>query len=108
MAPLPAMQLPDHFCSAEARNLFYDGQYKPAMELADRNNQAAIAHLQELQRLYDERGRAGDIAGQNGLATAAKDYGPVAADAFRARSAYDGIFARMLAVPIRACAAGEG
>jgi hypothetical protein len=107
LAPVPELGLPDHFCSAQARNLFYDGRYKPAMELADRNNKAAIGHLQELRRLYDERGRAGDIAGQNQLAAAARDYDPVAADAFKARSAYDATFAKMLDVPIRNCVPGE-
>jgi len=104
---VPELALPDHFCSAQDRNLFYDARYKPAIDLADRNNQAAIGHLKDLQRLYDERGRAGDIAGQNQLAAAARDYDPVAAEAFRARSAYDAAFTRMMAVPIRDCAPGE-
>lgn len=105
LAPLPEVRLPNQFCSAEARNLFYDSDYKPAMEQADSNNKAAIAHLQALQRLYDERGRSGDIAGQNQLAAASRDYGPVAADAFRTRSSYEAIFNRMMAVPIRPCTA---
>lgn len=105
LAILPELRLPPRFCSAEERNLFYDSDYKPAMELADRNNQAAIAHLQALQDLYDQRGRMGDIAGQNQLAAASREYGAVAAEAFRARSAYDAIFNRMLAVPISPCPA---
>ena len=103
LAPLPAVKLPDRFCSAVERNLFHDTVYKVAMDVADRNNRAAIAHLEALQGIYDDRSKVNDMAAMNIVSAAAMAYKPVATEAFNARAAYDGIFVQLLAVPIRPC-----
>lgn len=103
-APDPVV-LPPHFCSAVERNAFYDEHFTPSKDVADDNNRLAIAHLQALQRLYDELGQRGDPDGQNAVAAESKGYQPVAAGAYQASAAYEQLFQSMMAVPIADCAA---
>ncbi len=103
MAAVPAVALPAQFCSAVERNAFYDTTYKSAIDLADGNNQMAIAYLNEVQSLYDAAGKTSDFDLMNLLSAEAKAYKPIAADAFSARTSMDSIFPRLMAVPIVKC-----
>ncbi|MBC2669154.1 hypothetical protein ACFOON_09285 [Novosphingobium piscinae] len=96
--------LPARFCSAVERNAFYDERFTPAKDAADENNRKAIAHLQALQRLYDDYGRQGDPDGQNAVAAESKAYQGIAATAYQASAAYEQLFQAMMAVPIADCA----
>ncbi len=97
--------LPPHFCSAVERNAFYDEHFTPSKDVADDNNRLAIAHLQTLQRLYDELGQRGDPDGQNAIAAQSKAYQSIAAAAYQASAGYEQLFQNMMAVPIANCAA---
>lgn len=103
MAALPAVDLPAQFCSAEARNRFHDEVYQPAVAIADRNNLAAIDHMDALQADYDARTGRGEIAAANALAREANAFRLVAQQAYAARTAFIALFERMMAVPIAAC-----
>ena len=100
---LPPVVLPSQFCTAMDRNAFYDAVYRPSKDVADQNNQTAITHMRALQSLYDGLGQHGDMASQNVVSAEARAYQPVAAGAYRASLAYDGLFNRLMAVPIITC-----
>lgn len=100
---VPPLVFPPSFCSAEARNAFHDGQYVTAVEAARRNNDAAIAYMNQLQAIYDTNHLSGDINPQNAVAAESRAYGPVAAAAFAAQSALVSAFTTLMSVPIIAC-----
>ena len=108
LAEVPAVDFPDHFCSASARNSFYDETYKPAKDVSDQNNQAAINHMRALQAAYDAFGQHGDTDGQNRISAESHAYQPVAAQAFQTSTAYADMFQRLMAVPIADCGAARG
>ena len=101
--PTPPVTLPGRFCSATARNDFYDAVYRPAKDVADHNNQTAITHMQKLQTLYDALGRQGDTNAQNVISAEARSWQGVAMSAYQSSMGYDGLFNRLMAVPIAAC-----
>ncbi len=103
LAQIPPLVFPASFCSAEARNAFHDGTYVAAVELAKRNNDAAIAYMHQLQDLYDTNQLSGDTNPVNAIAAESQSYSPVAAAAFAAQSALVSAFSTLMAVPIRAC-----
>lgn len=98
-----APALPDHFCSAAERNSYHDSVYVPAVAVADRNNEATIAHLKNVQALHGEAIAAKNIAGANALAREATAFKPVADEAYGARAAMTELFARIMAVPVKGC-----
>lgn len=100
---LPALDLPAQFCSAVERNSYYDSVYKPAIELADQNNQMAIAHMRKLQQAYDAAAQNRDATTANLYAAESKDYEAIAKDAYATRSSYDAVFTRFMAVPVSSC-----
>lgn len=103
LSAVPELRLPPSFCSSLDRNAFYDSDYRSAMDVADRNNQAAIAHMQTLQKLFDEYGQRNDPASMNLFAGEAQTYKAIAAASFAARSAFDPLFSQLMAVPIIPC-----
>lgn len=103
LAAIPPLVFPPSFCSAEARNAFHDAQYVTAVEAARRNNDAAIAYMNQLQAIYDTNHLSGDINPQNAVAAESRAYGPVAAAAFAAQSALVSAFSTLMSVPIIAC-----
>lgn len=105
--PLPPVNLPAQFCTAMDRNDFYDAVYRPSKDVADQNNQTAITHMRGLQGLYDSLGQHGDMAAQNIVSAEARAYQPVAAGAYQASLAYDGLFNRLMAVPIVPCGGAQ-
>jgi hypothetical protein len=103
MATVPTLTIPDHFCSAEARNQYHDTVYKPAMAVAAANNESAIGYLQALDAQYHAFGAQSDAAGMNAMAAGSRSYQPVASEAFATSNAYLHLFERIMAAPIKAC-----
>ncbi|MET0361140.1 MAG: hypothetical protein ABW048_05225 [Sphingobium sp.] len=103
LEPVATPAVPDHFCSAVARNSFHDSVYVPAVAQADRNNAATIAHLQNVQSLHAQAMAAGNIAGANALAQEATTFKPIADQAYSGRIAMNDLFARIMAAPITGC-----
>jgi hypothetical protein len=101
---VPAVTLPDHFCSAVARNAFYDDSYRPVVDIADRNNQAAIAYLEALQALYNDLSQRSEIDAMNAVAVQSQSYKPTASQAYQQRAAFEDTYTQMMAVPIQVCA----
>jgi len=50
MLPVPEVPLPAHFCSTDARNAFHNNAYRPVVEAARRNNEAAVSYLRQLHK----------------------------------------------------------
>lgn len=100
---VPAVSLPDHFCSAVERNGFYDSVFTPSKERAELNNRTAIEHMGKLRQIYDDLAKSNNVPAMNVVAEEAKSYQTVAAQAYDASAAYEPLFNRMMAVPIRKC-----
>ncbi len=103
LAAIPSVELPAKFCSAEDRNRFHDTVYKPAVAIADQNNQAAIAYLDKLQVEHEAHSGRREIEAANIVAKEASAYKPIAQDAYAKRSAFTPLFDRIMAVPIAPC-----
>jgi hypothetical protein len=103
LAAVPALNVPDHFCSADARNQYHDAAYKPAMAVAAANNASAIRYLQALDAQYRAFGAQSDAAGMNAVVAASKAYQPVAGEAFATSNVYLRLFDRIMATPVKAC-----
>ena len=103
LARVPALTLPDHFCSADLRNAFYEADYKPALEVARRNNDDAATYIQQLQRIYDGYGLGQDTDAMNRIAAESSAFQPVARDAYTVQSALVRQFDSLMAVPITPC-----
>lgn len=105
LIPVPEVVLPAYFCSNDARNAFHNNAYRPAVEVATRNNEAAVAYLRQLQQTYD-RGQLGrDTAVLNAIAAEARAYQAEAARAYSVQAALVRQFDVMMAVPLQPCAA---
>jgi len=100
LTPVPALALPERFCSAEARNAFYETRYQPAKAIADENNQKTIAHVQAIQAIYERFAGAHDAPAMTIVSREAVAYQPVAAQAYRESSEMAGRYAALMAVPI--------
>jgi hypothetical protein len=104
MQPVPAVVMPAYFCSNDARNAFHNAAYRPAVEAATRNNEAAVGYLRQLQQTYD-RGQLGrDTAVLNAIAGEARAYQAEAARAYAEQAALVHQFDALMAVPLRSCA----
>lgn len=104
LLPVPQVLLPTYFCSNDARNEFHNNAYRPAVEAATRNNEAAVAYLRQLQQTYD-RGQLGrDTAVLNAIATEARAYQAEAASAYSVQAAIVRQFDALMAVPLHTCA----
>ncbi|KUR70160.1 hypothetical protein AQZ52_14955 [Novosphingobium fuchskuhlense] len=105
LLPVPNVVLPSYFCSIDARNEFHNSAYRPAVEIATRNNEAAVAYLRQLQQTYD-RGQLGrDTAVLNAIAAEARAYQAEAARAYAVQTALVHQFDALMAVPLRTCVA---
>lgn len=104
LLPVPQVLLPAYFCSNDARNEFHNTAYRPAVEAATRNNEAAVAYLRQLQQTYD-RGQLGrDTAVLSAISTEARAYQSEAAYAYAVEAALVRQFDALMAVPLRTCA----
>lgn len=105
LAAVPTVTMPPSFCSAEERNAFHDGTYQPAVEVAKRNNDAAVAYMTRIRTVYNSYQADSDPNTMNALAAEARDYQPLARAAFDAQGALVSQFDVLMAVPIKPCAA---
>ncbi len=104
LLPVPEVLLPAYFCSTDARNEFHNNAYRPAVEVATRNNEAAVAYLRQLQQTYD-RGQLGrDTAVLNAIAAEARAYQSEAARAYSIQAGLVRQFDVLMGVPLRTCA----
>jgi hypothetical protein len=104
LLPVPDVLLPAYFCSIDARNEFHNNAYRPAVEVATRNNEAAVSYLRQLQQTYD-RGQLGrDTAVLNAIAAEARAYQSEAARAYSVQASLVRQFDALMAVPLRTCA----
>lgn len=103
LATPPDVVLPDHFCSAIERNNFYDGVYTPSKQVAEQNNRTANDHMSKLRQIYDDLAKTSNAPAMNVVAEEAKTYQAVATHAYEASAAYEQIFSRLMATPIRKC-----
>jgi hypothetical protein len=105
MLPVPEVVLPAYFCSNDARNAFHNESYRPAVEIATRNNEAAVAYMRQLQQTYD-RGQIGrDTAVLNAISAEARAYQSEAARAYSAQAVLVRQFDSLMTVPLRTCMA---
>ncbi len=103
LEPAGGFSVPDHFCSAVERNRFHDSVYVPAVQQADRNNAATIAHLQHVQTLHDQAMAANNVSGANALAHEATAFKPIADQAYSERAGMTEYFTRIMAAPVTGC-----
>lgn len=109
LASVPDVPIPPTFCSALERNAYHDRVYRPARQVAQDNNRAAIQHLRALQTLYDSYAAERDFERLNAVSDAAMAYEPVADQTYAATVDYDAVFDRLMAVRIVDCGvAGAG
>lgn len=104
LADIADLPLPTSFCSAEQRNAFYETRYKPYLDLARANNDAAIAHMQKLQQAYDSYQLSRDPSPMNALAAEASSYQQqVAAGTYARQAAVVRQFDQIMALPVTTC-----
>ena len=103
LVAVPPVVMPRTFCSADERNAFHDSVYVSSVNLARRNNEAAVAYMKQLQDLYDQHQLSHDPETMNLLAAAARDYQPVSQDTFGVQSMLVQMFNTLMAVPIVPC-----
>jgi len=106
MLPVPDVAMPAYFCSNNARNAFHNAYYRPAVEAATRNNEAAVGYLRQLQQTYDQGQLGRDTTVLNAIATEARTYQAEAARAYSAQAMLVRQFDVLMTVPLRNCTAG--
>jgi len=103
LEPVPALKLPASFCSVEEEIAYLQTQFKPAYDIAYRNNARAIAYLSGLNALGQEYS-----ARQSGFVFSIKTqfeaFAPVAAQANETSNATLGLDAKIRQIPVQACA----
>ncbi|NML92428.1 hypothetical protein [Novosphingobium olei] len=107
MVSVPELILPASFCSAEDRNRYHDTIYRPAVDAAKRNNDAAVAYLKTLQGIYDGYDLGKDTEAMNALAAEARAYQADAATTFSQQAALVRAFDELMAVPVAPCAGAK-
>ena len=102
--PVPELALPARFCSVEEEIAYLKDVFKPAYDIAYRNNELAIAYLSALNGLGQEYS-----AHQSGfvfsIKTQFENFAPVAAKANQASNDVLGFDAKIRRIPIETCAA---
>ena len=98
-----APNLPSSFCSANARNAFYEGVFQPAMAKADQNSNDSIAYMQVLQQLFDAAGAKRDSAKMNSFSSESRAFSSVASQTQNTRLNFNGLFSQLMAVPLGKC-----
>jgi tetratricopeptide (TPR) repeat protein len=102
LAPVPPVDLPASFCSAQERNRFHDEVYRPAYEIAAANNDRAVRYLDALTALHREYMQTA-IGSANAVTYEFRAYQPVAAEAFRISNDYTALHDAIMAIPIVPC-----
>lgn len=103
LVAVPVVNFPASFCSGDARNAFYVNVYRPSVEAATRNYDAAGGYLRELQAVYDRYKSSGSPEPQNAVAVESRAYKVISDEAFTAQSALVSAHKALMAVPINSC-----
>jgi hypothetical protein len=102
--PVPDVVLPARFCSVEEEIAYLKNIFKPAYDIAYRNNELAIAYLSALNGLGQEYS-----AQQSGfvfqIKTQFEGFAPVAAKANQTSNEVLGLDAKIRRIPIETCGA---
>lgn len=103
---VPVLKLPARFCSVEEEIAYLQTQFKPAYDIAYRNNARAIAYLSGLNALGQEYSTH-----QSGFVFSIKTqfdaFAPIAAQANETSNSTLGFDAKIRQIPIQACAAAH-
>ncbi|MCW3005140.1 MAG: hypothetical protein JWQ20_4438 [Conexibacter sp.] len=103
---VPVLKLPARFCSVEEEIAYLQTQFKPAYDIAYRNNARAIAYLSGLNALGQEYS-----AHQSGFVFSIKTqfdaFAPIAAQANETSNSTLGFDAKIRQIPIQACASAR-
>jgi hypothetical protein len=103
---VPVLKLPARFCSVEEEIAYLQTQFKPAYDIAYRNNARAIAYLSGLNALGQEYS-----SHQSGFVFSIKTqfdaFAPVAAQANETSNSTLALDAKIRQIPIQACAGGR-
>jgi uncharacterized caspase-like protein len=102
LTPVPPISLPNSFCSAQERNGFHDGTYKPAWQIASNNNDLAIKYLDALNSLHREYTEQ-QSGYANQITREYNDYVPIANEAFATSNKYTNLHDAIMAVPVGTC-----
>ena len=105
LQPVPALTLPARFCSVEEEIAYLNTVFKPAYNIAYRNNELAIAYLSALNALGQEyNGRQSGFVFQ--IKAQFEAFAPIAAKANEVSNEVLGYDARIRRIPVEACAKG--
>lgn len=102
---VPSIAPPDRFCSANARNVFYENGYQRSLRIAQSNDMAAVAYLDALGRMRRAAGERGDVALADLIADETQDYDKVAEAALNERERLDAMHDDLMTLPIVDCGA---
>lgn len=103
LAPFRPIDIPEGFCSQEARDDFYKTVFRPAADAASDNNSKANAYLQALQSQFDQYQKNGDVTGSTMAAQEAAAYKEIASAAFSISSDFQAKYDAMMKMPIGGC-----
>lgn len=101
-AAVPLVTLPASFCSVSDRNRFHAAVYAPAMAMAARNNDAAVAYMHQLQSLYDSN-QLGDERLRVAIVTEAGAFRQQASLTYAIQDRMVRQFDQLMAVPVQPC-----
>ena len=106
MAVVPALNLPARFCSVEEQIDYLNKVFKPAYEIAYRDNEVAIAYLSGLNALGAEyNGRQSGFVFQ--IKKQFDAFAPIAARANQTSTDVLALDAKIRRIPVESCA-GKG
>jgi len=99
---VPAVKIPERFCSAKERNSFHSDTYLPANQIAQRNNELAIQYLNLIGKAQRDYAAAGS-GFANVVAREFLDFKSAADNAYAQSDAYSKMYDAIMATPIAAC-----
>jgi len=106
LQPVPVLTLPARFCSVEEQIAYLTTTFKPAYDIAYRNNEVAIAYLSALNALGAEyNGRGSGFVFR--IKSQFEAFAPVAAQANTTSNETLGLDAKIRRIPVEACT-GKG
>jgi hypothetical protein len=105
LPPVPILNLPTRFCSVEEQIEYLKATFKPAYDVAYRNNEIAIAYLSALNTLGAEyNGRGSGFVFR--IKAQFDAFAPVAAQANAASIETLGLDAKIRQIPVESCSDG--
>ena len=103
LLPVPVLTLPAGFCSIEEQIDYLNKTFRPAYEVAYRNNETAVSYLSALNALgaeYNARGSGFVFR----IKAQFEAFAPIAARANTQSNEVLGLDARIRQIPVQSCA----